>query len=62
MVTSEQEKKNRHAFMQFRVHEADEEAMAIIRIITAPKLQILGSLSYGIAQLHLGATVFQVVA
>jgi hypothetical protein len=30
MVTSEQEKKNRHAFMQFRVHEADEEAMAKI--------------------------------
>ncbi|KAK1644117.1 hypothetical protein QYE76_061922 [Lolium multiflorum] len=30
---------------------------AIIRIINAPKLQILGSLSYGIANLHLGATV-----
>ncbi|KAM0929618.1 hypothetical protein ACQ4PT_001637 [Festuca glaucescens] len=32
---------------------------AIIRVIRAPKLQILGSLSYGIANLHLGATVFQ---
>uniref|UniRef100_A0ACD6A0J5 Uncharacterized protein n=1 Tax=Avena sativa TaxID=4498 RepID=A0ACD6A0J5_AVESA len=32
---------------------------AIIRVIWAPKLEILGLLSYGISQLHIGTTVFQ---
>lgn len=35
---------------------------ATIRVIRAPKLQILGFLSKGISQLHLGTTVFQVAA
>jgi hypothetical protein len=38
-----------------------KKGSAIIRIISAPKLQVLGSLSYGITQLQLGTTVFQVV-
>jgi hypothetical protein len=37
-----------------------KKGSAIIRVISAPKLEILGSLSYGIVQLDLGTTVFQV--
>ncbi|KAM3413264.1 hypothetical protein ACQJBY_004436 [Aegilops geniculata] len=35
---------------------------ATIRVIRAPKLEVLGFLSQGISRLHLGTTVFQVLA
>ena len=35
---------------------------ATIRVIRAPKLEVLGFLSQGIPRLHLGTTVFQVLA
>ena len=38
------------------------DGVAAIRVIAAPKLEIMGPLSDGISQLHLGTTIFQVAA
>jgi hypothetical protein len=39
-----------------------EDGPATIRVMSAPKLEILGYLSRGISTLHLGTTLFQVLA